>query len=86
MTVLDASVLIGHLDGNDPHHARAASLLKATGGQAALSRCCQGGPRANLDRDLTEHPTGARRGDMHRLHRGALKCRNVCAIAPPPAA
>jgi predicted nucleic acid-binding protein len=31
--VLDASVLIGHLDNNDPHHARAVGLLDATGGQ-----------------------------------------------------
>jgi predicted nucleic acid-binding protein len=33
MVVLDASVLIGHLDNNDPHHARAVSLLEATDGQ-----------------------------------------------------
>ncbi len=33
MVVLDASVLIAHLDNNDPHHARAVSLLEATGGQ-----------------------------------------------------
>lgn len=31
--VLDASVLIGHLDENDPHHARAVRLLEATDGQ-----------------------------------------------------
>jgi predicted nucleic acid-binding protein len=31
--VLDASVLIGHLDNNDPHHGRAVSLLDATDGQ-----------------------------------------------------
>lgn len=31
--VLDASVLIGHLDNNDPHHARAVRLLEATDGQ-----------------------------------------------------
>lgn len=31
--VLDASVLIGHLDHNDPHHARAVRLLEATDGQ-----------------------------------------------------
>jgi predicted nucleic acid-binding protein len=29
--VLDASVLIGHLDGADPHHAGAQSLLEAGG-------------------------------------------------------
>jgi toxin FitB len=29
--VLDASVLIGHLDGNDPHHPRARALLEASG-------------------------------------------------------
>jgi predicted nucleic acid-binding protein len=29
--VLDASVLIGHLDGNDAHHLRARRLLEATG-------------------------------------------------------
>jgi predicted nucleic acid-binding protein len=29
--VLDASVLIGHLDGNDPHHRRARDLLEASG-------------------------------------------------------
>ena len=28
MIVLDASVLIGHLDGRDPHHARARQLLE----------------------------------------------------------
>jgi predicted nucleic acid-binding protein len=32
MIVLDASVLIGHLDGNDRHHARARDLLEASGG------------------------------------------------------
>ncbi len=31
MIVLDASVLIGHLDGNDPHHRRSRRLLLATG-------------------------------------------------------
>ncbi|HEX8958700.1 MAG TPA: PIN domain-containing protein [Solirubrobacterales bacterium] len=30
MIVLDASVLIGHLDGQDPHHARARALLEAS--------------------------------------------------------
>jgi predicted nucleic acid-binding protein len=29
--VLDASVLIGHLDGNDLHHERARGLLEASG-------------------------------------------------------
>jgi predicted nucleic acid-binding protein len=29
--VLDASVLIGHLDGNDRHHERARDLLEACG-------------------------------------------------------
>jgi predicted nucleic acid-binding protein len=33
IVILDASVLIGHLDNNDPHHARAVSLLEATVGQ-----------------------------------------------------
>lgn len=33
MLVVDASVLIGHLDNNDLHHARATSLLEATEGQ-----------------------------------------------------
>lgn len=33
--VLDASVLIGHLDGNDPHHLQARALL-ASSGDAAL--------------------------------------------------
>jgi predicted nucleic acid-binding protein len=31
--VLDASVLIGHLDGSDAHHARARALLEKTGPQ-----------------------------------------------------
>lgn len=31
MIVLDASVLIGHLDGNDPHHAAARRLLEGSG-------------------------------------------------------
>jgi predicted nucleic acid-binding protein len=31
--VLDASVLIGHLDGGDPHHGGAQSLLEASGGE-----------------------------------------------------
>jgi predicted nucleic acid-binding protein len=31
MIVLDASVLIGHLDGNDFHHERARGLLEACG-------------------------------------------------------
>lgn len=34
MVVLDASVLIGHLDDNDVHHARAVGLLQAAGGRA----------------------------------------------------
>lgn len=33
MIVLDASVLIAHLDGSDRHHAKARSLLEATGGE-----------------------------------------------------
>lgn len=32
MIVLDASVLIGHLDGRDPHHQRARALLTANAG------------------------------------------------------
>jgi predicted nucleic acid-binding protein len=32
--VLDASVLIGHLDSNDPHHTRARALLEASGSAA----------------------------------------------------
>ncbi len=31
MIVLDARVLIGHLDGNDLHHQRARALLEASG-------------------------------------------------------
>jgi predicted nucleic acid-binding protein len=31
--VLDASVLIAHLDGDDPHHRAARSLLEASGGE-----------------------------------------------------
>lgn len=34
MIVLDASVLIGHLDANDPHHAGAQDLLEASGQEA----------------------------------------------------
>lgn len=34
MIVLDASVLIAHLDGADPHHEKAESLLESTGGEA----------------------------------------------------
>ena len=30
MIVLDASVLIGHLDARDPHHEKATALLDAT--------------------------------------------------------
>lgn len=33
MIVLDASVLIAHLDGNDAFHARAVGLLRATAGR-----------------------------------------------------
>ncbi len=33
MIVLDASVLIGHLDGQDPHHERAGALLEASGAE-----------------------------------------------------
>lgn len=32
MIILDASVLIGHLDGRDPHHERARELLMAHAG------------------------------------------------------
>lgn len=31
MIILDASVMIGHLDGNDLHHQRARRLLEASG-------------------------------------------------------
>ncbi|HXS34926.1 MAG TPA: type II toxin-antitoxin system VapC family toxin [Solirubrobacterales bacterium] len=31
MIILDASVLIGHLDGNDLHHERARTLLEESG-------------------------------------------------------
>lgn len=31
MIVLDASVLIGHLDGRDPHHDSARALLETSG-------------------------------------------------------
>lgn len=31
MIVLDASVMIGHLDGNDLHHERARALLEMSG-------------------------------------------------------
>lgn len=31
MIVLDASVLIGHLDASDPHHVGAGNLLEASG-------------------------------------------------------
>lgn len=33
MIVLDASVLIGHLDARDPHHAEAGALLAASGAE-----------------------------------------------------
>ena len=33
MIVLDASVLIAHLDGSDRHHARARNLLEANSGE-----------------------------------------------------
>ncbi len=33
MIVLDASVLIGHLDGRDPHHDSARALLEASGAE-----------------------------------------------------
>lgn len=33
MIVLDASVLIAHLDGSDQHHAKARSLLEANSGE-----------------------------------------------------
>lgn len=34
MIVLDASVLIAHLDGADKHHAKAEALLEASSGEA----------------------------------------------------
>ena len=34
MIVLDASVLIGHLDARDPHHAAATALLEASGAES----------------------------------------------------
>ena len=34
MIVLDASVLIAHLNGNDAHHERAKRLLRESGGEA----------------------------------------------------
>ena len=33
MIVLDASVLIGHLDGSDPHHPAARALLEGSDGR-----------------------------------------------------
>lgn len=34
MIILDASVLIGHLDGGDEHHQRARRLLEESGGSS----------------------------------------------------
>ena len=34
MIVLDASVLIAHLDGTDKHHEKARDLLEVSGGEA----------------------------------------------------
>jgi predicted nucleic acid-binding protein len=37
LIVVDASVLIGHLDGSDAHHQRAVAVLLATAGQPLLA-------------------------------------------------
>jgi predicted nucleic acid-binding protein len=62
--VLDASVLIGHLDSNDPHHGRAVSLLVTTAGQRL------GASTITLAETLVAPARAGRLADAHAaLHR-----------------
>jgi predicted nucleic acid-binding protein len=55
--VLDASVLIAHLDGSDRHHARARSLLEANSGDSL------GASSITLAETLVSPARAARQGD-----------------------
>jgi predicted nucleic acid-binding protein len=60
--VLDASVLIGHLDGRDPHHERARELLTANAGSQLGASSIS----------LAETLVGPARSDKLELARDAL--------------
>lgn len=74
MIVLDASVLIAHLNGSDPNHARAQSLLEAHAGEPwgassvtlaetlvypARAGCLENAEAALVGLDVQELPLGA---------------------------
>ncbi len=63
MIVLDASVLIAHLDGSDPHHGAAQSLLEA-GAEKAL-----GASTITLAETLVSPTRAGRLGDAERALR-----------------
>ena len=60
MIVLDASVLIAHLDGNDAHHEKAGRLLRESEGEAlaastiTLAEALVAGARTGQLRELRE--------------------------------
>lgn len=78
MIVLDASVLIAHLDAEDAHHARAGALLTETaGGQ----RCASPLTLA----EVLVGPARARRLDLARAALGQLGIRSVALTDDAPA-
>jgi predicted nucleic acid-binding protein len=62
MIILDASVLIGHLDGRDQHHERARELLTANAGA----------PFGASSISLAETLVGPARSGQLEVARGAL--------------
>ena len=71
MIVLDASVLIGHLDGRDPHHGRARELLTAHAGSELGASSIS----------LAETLVGPARSDKLELARDALRQLAIAELA-----
>lgn len=72
MIVLDASVLIGHLDGRDPHHERAQELLVTNAGvRFGVSTI-----------SLAETLVGPARSGKLELARGALDQLAIKELVP----
>lgn len=76
MIVLDASVLIGHLDGRDPHHRRATDLLVANAGT----------PLGTSPISLAETLVAPARSGKLDLARDALRRLAVAELALAPGA
>ena len=70
MIVLDASVLIAHLNGNDAHHTRAGRLLVNSDGEALAANTVT----------LAETLVAAARGDQLREMRDAIEGLGVTEL------